>query len=391
MAEALDDNGSLESTTVGIYRTAATVKGGRRFSFAALVVVGDRQGRVGIGYAKAGQVPNAIEKAQKEGKRKLNAYPLQDRTVPHLVEGRFGACRVRLVPASPGTGVIAGASVRAILEMLGIQDCLTKCYGSTTPRTSSRRPLTRFPSSGSGRRWRRFAASRSARPKSRSRFVEAWPSCRRSPVPRGPRHPSTPWVRTAVVVVVEVAAVVAVAVVAAAVVVAVVAEADSPRQLRRQPRGGTGDPGARRTSTDRRWRRVRRLIHSRQLTVRDPLGAVGREYPSHDDSRHYRQGWAAQAAEAYRSRRSQRHRWNLRPRPQGCEEPFRLFTPSGLRRGWQAVLPALPEARLLERSLPHPLSRDQREGARGTLRSRRDRRCGVARRPWAWFETPRWD
>ena len=134
MAEALDDNGSLESTTVGIYRTAATVKGGRRFSFSALVVVGDRQGRVGIGFAKAGQVPNAIEKAQKEGKRKLNAYPLQDRTVPHLVEGRFGACRVRLVPASPGTGVIAGASVRAILEMLGIQDCLTKCYGSTNPK-----------------------------------------------------------------------------------------------------------------------------------------------------------------------------------------------------------------------------------------------------------------
>ena len=134
MAEALDDNGSLESTTVGIYRTAATVKGGRRFSFAALVVVGDRQGRVGIGYAKAGQVPNAIEKSQKEGKRKLNSYPMQDRTVPHLVEGRFGACRVRLVPASPGTGVIAGASVRAILEMLGIQDCLTKCYGSTNPK-----------------------------------------------------------------------------------------------------------------------------------------------------------------------------------------------------------------------------------------------------------------
>ena len=134
MAEALDDNGSLESTTVGIYRTAATVKGGRRFSFAALVVVGDRQGRVGIGYAKAGQVPSAIEKSQKEGKRKLNSYPMQDRTVPHLVEGRFGACRVRLVPASPGTGVIAGASVRAILEMLGIQDCLTKCYGSTNPK-----------------------------------------------------------------------------------------------------------------------------------------------------------------------------------------------------------------------------------------------------------------
>ena len=134
MAEMLDDNGSLESTTVGIYRTAKTVKGGRNFSFAALVVVGDRQGRVGIGYAKAPQVPLAIEKAQKVGKRSLRTYPLQDRTIPHMVEGRFLASKVRLVPASPGTGVIAGASVRAVLEMFGIQDCLTKCYGSTNPK-----------------------------------------------------------------------------------------------------------------------------------------------------------------------------------------------------------------------------------------------------------------
>ena len=83
MAEMLDDNSSLESTTVGIYRTAKTVKGGRNFSFAALVVVGDRNGRVGLGYAKAPQVPTAIEKAQKVGKRSLRAYPLQDRTIPH--------------------------------------------------------------------------------------------------------------------------------------------------------------------------------------------------------------------------------------------------------------------------------------------------------------------
>ena len=134
MAEMLDDNSSLESTTVGIYRTAKTVKGGRNFSFAALVVVGDRRGRVGIGYAKAPQVPTAIEKAQKVGKRSLRVYPLMDRTIPHLVEGRFLASKVKLVPASPGTGVIAGASVRAVLEMFGIQDCLTKCYGSTNPK-----------------------------------------------------------------------------------------------------------------------------------------------------------------------------------------------------------------------------------------------------------------
>ena len=134
MAELLDENSSLESTTVGIYRTSKTVKGGRNFSFAALVVVGDRHGRVGIGYAKAPQVPTAIEKAQKVGKRSLKAYPLQDRTIPHVVEGRFLASTVKLVPASPCTGVIAGASVRAVLEMFGIQDCLTKCYGSTNPK-----------------------------------------------------------------------------------------------------------------------------------------------------------------------------------------------------------------------------------------------------------------
>lgn len=134
MAEMLEDSGSLESTTVGIYRTAATVKGGRRFSFGALVVVGDRNGSVGLGYGKANQVPPAIEKAQKEAKRKMRRFPMESTTIPHAVTGRFGSCSVRLMPASPGTGVIAGASVRAPLEMAGVQDCLTKVYGSTNPR-----------------------------------------------------------------------------------------------------------------------------------------------------------------------------------------------------------------------------------------------------------------
>jgi small subunit ribosomal protein S5 len=98
------------------------------------VVVGDRPGRVGVGYSKANQVPNAIEKAQKEARRKTQVYPMQGRTLPHVVEGRFGASKVRLVPASPGTGVIAGAAVRAVLEMLGVQDCLSKCYGSSNPK-----------------------------------------------------------------------------------------------------------------------------------------------------------------------------------------------------------------------------------------------------------------
>jgi len=134
MVDILDETSSIESTTVGIYRTAATVKGGRRFSFGALVVVGDRRGRVGLGYAKANQVPPAIEKAQKEGRRKMRPFALLDRTVPHESVGNFGACIVKLIPASPGTGVIAGAAVRAVLEMVGIKDCLTKCYGSNNPK-----------------------------------------------------------------------------------------------------------------------------------------------------------------------------------------------------------------------------------------------------------------
>jgi small subunit ribosomal protein S5 len=134
MSEMLEGSSSLESTTVGIYRSSATSKGGRRFSFNALVVVGNRRGEVGIGYAKANQVPQAIEKAQKEAKRKLNGYTLLGKTIPHTVEGRFGACTVRLLPASPGTGILAGAAVRAPLELVGVQDCLTKAYGSTNPK-----------------------------------------------------------------------------------------------------------------------------------------------------------------------------------------------------------------------------------------------------------------
>ncbi len=131
MAELLDESTSLESTTVGVFRTAATVKGGRRFSFSSLVVAGNRQGQVGLGYGKANQVPPAIEKAQKEAKKSLVRVYLQEGTIPHETNGRFGASKVRLMPASPGTGVVAGAAVRAVLEMAGVTDCLSKCYGST--------------------------------------------------------------------------------------------------------------------------------------------------------------------------------------------------------------------------------------------------------------------
>lgn len=131
MPEILDESTNLESHTVGIYRTSATVKGGRRFSFGALVVVGDRRGKVGYGYAKSPEVPTAIEKAQKQARRTLTTIPMSGTTLPHQIEGRFCSSKVRLLPASPGTGVVAGGTVRAVLEMAGITDCLSKCYGST--------------------------------------------------------------------------------------------------------------------------------------------------------------------------------------------------------------------------------------------------------------------
>ena len=124
----------LEDTVVKVYRCAKVVKGGRRFSFGALVVVGDRKGTVGIGYAKANEVPAAVEKGIKEAKKDLRKVPLLGRTLPHQVMGKFGATRVTLVPASPGTGVIAGLSARAVLEYAGVQDVLTKVYGSTSAK-----------------------------------------------------------------------------------------------------------------------------------------------------------------------------------------------------------------------------------------------------------------
>ncbi len=130
----VEEGTTLESTTVGIYRTATVVKGGRRFSFAALVVVGDRNGSLGVGYGKGRGVPSAIEKAQKDARKNIFHVSLQESTIPHPVTGRFGASIVRLIPAAPGTGVIAGGTVRAVLEMAGVQDCLTKAYGSTNQK-----------------------------------------------------------------------------------------------------------------------------------------------------------------------------------------------------------------------------------------------------------------
>jgi small subunit ribosomal protein S5 len=125
--------GELIDKVVKIRRCAAVVKGGRRFSFTALVVVGDGQGKVGWGYGKANEVPPAVEKAVKDGSRSLVSIPMKDSTIPHSVKGRYGAAKVILVPASPGTGVIAGAAVRAVCEACGITDILTKSYGSNNP------------------------------------------------------------------------------------------------------------------------------------------------------------------------------------------------------------------------------------------------------------------
>jgi small subunit ribosomal protein S5 len=121
----------LEDTVVKIYRCAKVVKGGRRFSFAALVVVGDRAGSVGIGYGKANEVPAAVEKGIKDAKKVLYKLPLVGTTIPHQVIGKYRATKIVLAPASPGTGVIAGSSARAVLEYAGVRDALTKVYGST--------------------------------------------------------------------------------------------------------------------------------------------------------------------------------------------------------------------------------------------------------------------
>jgi len=136
------DDRALEDTVVKVYRSAKVVKGGRRFGFEALVVVGDRAGSVGIGYGKANEVPAAVEKGIKDAKKSVHRVLLVGTTIPHQVVGRFGATKIVLVPARPGTGVIAGPSARAVLEYAGVKDVLTKIYGSTSAKNVVRATLS---------------------------------------------------------------------------------------------------------------------------------------------------------------------------------------------------------------------------------------------------------
>lgn len=132
---ATNSNNEFIDRVIKIKRCAAVVKGGRRFSFAAMVVVGDGNGKIGWGYGKANEVPPSVQKATKQAQNTMITVPVQDGTIPHQIKGRFGAAKVMLIPAGPGTGIIAGAAVRSVCEAAGISNILTKSFGTNNPVT----------------------------------------------------------------------------------------------------------------------------------------------------------------------------------------------------------------------------------------------------------------
>ncbi len=128
-----DGDNRYEERVVKINRCVTVVKGGRRFSFSALVVLGDRSGQVGVGFGKANEVPPSVEKAIKDAKKNFVRIPLTGSTIPHQIEGSYRSSKVFMAPAADGTGVIAGSAVRAVVECVGVKNILTKVYGSTNP------------------------------------------------------------------------------------------------------------------------------------------------------------------------------------------------------------------------------------------------------------------
>ena len=143
--EEREEGSEIQERLVAVNRVAKTVKGGRRMAFAALVVVGDGRGRVGLGSGKAREVPEAIRKATEGAKRSMIRVPLREgRTLHHDIEGRFGAGRVRLRTANPGTGIIAGGPLRAVFEVLGVQDIVAKSFGTSNPYNMVKAALSAF-------------------------------------------------------------------------------------------------------------------------------------------------------------------------------------------------------------------------------------------------------